>query len=481
MTGAAQGGARSEATVPEAAMPEATVPAVAAGLEAQGGCGAVAAGEGCRWRRKQTEGVTALVLMGGRSAEREVSLATGRAVARALGESESGAGWAAAAELAGEAKPGDGLAMDGQPAGTLPMAALPGDAPPMGAPPRGAPPRGAPPRGAGPGDALPVDVQPVEVRPDGLWSCEQRGVGRPAEILGSFPERTIAFLALHGAGGEDGVIQGFLESLGRPYTGSGVESSALCMNKQYTRLLARELGLAVAPGRVLAATAWGDASALERARLLGQLGELGDSLFVKPLRGGSSVNASGAARETGAGGGPAEGAGAVSQQSATPGLGERLEMVFAGGDDALVERTVSGIEATCAVLETAAGGARSLPPVEIRPTGGRFFDYQQKYAADGALELCPPQNLTPQTQRALADGALALHLAAGCRGATRTDFIVPVSPAGQQGQPVLLEINTLPGMTERSILPQAARVAGLSFRELCLELLALARPREWSR
>ncbi|MDP6368676.1 MAG: hypothetical protein QF615_03635, partial [Planctomycetota bacterium] len=308
MTGAAQGGARSEATVPEAA-----VPAVAAGLEAQGGCGAVAAGEGCRWRRKQTEGVTALVLMGGRSAEREVSLATGRAVARALGESQSGTGLAAAAELAGEAKPGDGLAMDGQPAGTLPMAALPGDAPPMGAPPRGAPPRGAPPRGAGPGDALPVDVQPVEVRPDGLWSCEQRGVGRPAEILGSFPERTIAFLALHGAGGEDGVIQGFLESLGRPYTGSGVESSALCMNKQYTRLLARELGLAVAPGRVLPAAAWGDASALERARLLGQLGDLGDSLFVKPLRGGSSVNASGAARGTGAGGGPAQGAGAVSQ------------------------------------------------------------------------------------------------------------------------------------------------------------------------
>ncbi len=346
--------------------------------------------------------MTALVLMGGTSDERDVSLASGRAVCAALAQGA------------------------------------------------GCPEQAAP---------LPHSVLPVELEPDGTWTAAGGRSGSAEEILAGCPGRTIVFLALHGAGGEDGALQGFLETVQRPYTGSGVESSALCMNKHLTRLLARELGLAVAPGKCLAAADWRSGGPDGRARLLASLEELGPELFIKPLRGGSSVGASAAGDGRG--------------------LGQRLETVFATGDDALVENAVSGIEATCAVLETADGGARVLPPVEILPARGRFFDYQQKYSADGARELCPTENLTAAARRAVMDGALALHRAAACRGATRTDFIVPLLPGGGQGQPVLLEINTLPGLTERSILPRAARVAGLSFRDLCLELLALARPESW--
>jgi D-alanine-D-alanine ligase len=295
-------------------------------------------------------------------------------------------------------------------------------------------------------------VEPVELAPDGRWT--RNGSAWPAaQALGAFPERTIFFLALHGAGGEDGSIQGFLKTAGRPHTGSGVEAAALCMNKHHTRLLAADLGLALPAGRCVTASDWEH----DRPGVLMALADLGPRLFVKPVRGGSSVG--------------------VSAPDDAVSLSERVEAVLRFGDDCLVEAAVEGVEATCAVLEKRGGGAQALPPVEILPSAGRFFDYQQKYDPDGARELCPAVNLTPAACLAMGEAAVTLHRAAGCRGATRSDFIVP---RGGAGKPVLLEINTLPGLTERSILPRAARVAGLSFADLCLQLVSLAVPAEWS-
>jgi D-alanine-D-alanine ligase len=124
------------------------------------------------------------------------------------------------------------------------------------------------------------------------------------------------------------------------------------------------------------------------------------------------------------------------------------------------------------VLGNARGDLQSLTPVEIEPKAGRFFDYEEKYSAQGAREHCPPIHIAPELLPELGRLAQHAHRAAGCEGYSRIDFLLP-----QTGAPVMLEINTLPGMTERSLLPQAAAVHGFSYRQLCLEILARALER----
>lgn len=335
-----------------------------------------------------------VVLMGGASSEREVSLWSGAAVARAL---------------AAEPEPGEA-------------------------------------RG-------PARVHAIEITDDGAWNFGGRRASA-AELVRELGPRSVYFLALHGGAGEDGTWQGCLSALGACHTGSGVGASALCMDKHATRLVLREAGVHVAAGRRVQAQEW----RARRAELVSELAALSTRGYsVKPNRGGSSV-------ATFLLDGPAE-------------LERSIDTVLATGDDALIEQRIHGGETTCGVLGNARGELVALPPVEIVPKAGRFFDYQEKYSAGGAAEHCPPVSFSPATVALVRERALQAFRAAGCDGYARIDFMIPRDEAGREGEPVALEINTLPGMTARSLLPLAARTAGLSFRVLCLEILALALAR----
>lgn len=304
---------------------------------------------------------------------------------------------------------------------------------------------------AEPGEARgPARVHAIEIAPDGLWSSNGRRASA-AEFVRELGPRCVYFLALHGGAGEDGTWQGFLAALGARHTGSGVGASALCMDKHATRLVLREAGVRVAAGRRVQPGEW----SARRASLLTELAALSPRGYsVKPNRGGSSV-------ATFLLDGPAE-------------LERSIDAVLATGDDALIEARIHGGEATCGVLGSARGELVALPPVEIVPKAGRFFDYQEKYSASGAAEHCPPVSFSPATCARVRELALAAFRAAGCDGYARIDFMIPRDEGHGAGEPVALEINTLPGMTARSLLPLAARTAGLSFRALCLEILALA-------
>lgn len=300
------------------------------------------------------------------------------------------------------------------------------------------------------GSGMPASVSRVEIGTDGRWS----GAGflaHPDAWLARAPRESVFFLGLHGGEGENGTIQGLLSACGFAHTGSGVAASALCMDKHWTRLVLRDAGLSVAAGRKLGPDEWRNS----RGGLLSELASFGsEGWSVKPNRGGSSV----ATFLLGPGTDPCE----------------AIERVLATGDEALVEARIVGTEATCGVLGNARDELRALTPVEIVPHDGRFFDYEQKYSSAGADEFCPPRSMSEETVERLRELAVRAHRSAGCDGYSRTDFIVPRDARGAAGEPVVLEINTLPGMTDRSLLPKAAVVSGLDLGALCLEILALA-------
>ena len=296
----------------------------------------------------------------------------------------------------------------------------------------------------------PVEAFEVRLETSGAWSVGDATPQPPTEALGALAGIDAVFVALHGGEGEDGTLQGFLQGHGLRYTGSGVRSSALCMDKQALRLLAAEEGLAIPPGFSVSRRHW-DASpgaVVDRALSLGPGG-----WFVKPRLGGSSV--------------------ATSAVLAPAELPAAIEQTLATGEDALVEGWVHGVEVSCGVLGDFDGALESLMPIEIQPTAGTFFDYEQKYDAEvGARELCPPPSLDEAVRHAVRERAEWAHRLAGCEGYSRIDFICP-----PEAEPVLLEINTLPGLTPRSLLPQEAAHRGLGYRDLVLSIIdrALAR------
>jgi D-alanine-D-alanine ligase len=289
----------------------------------------------------------------------------------------------------------------------------------------------------------------VEIRSDGRWLVGPRAL-LPGEAVVALGDVDVFFSALHGGEGENGSLQGFLTCSDMAFTGSGVIASAAAMDKVFARELVRSHGVRVAPAVVLArARGLAPATAAELEALVDA------GCVVKPRRGGSSLGCS-----------------LVRGRSE---LERALERAFQEGPEVLVEAHVSGIEATGAVLQAPAGELLALPPVEIRPRGD-FFDYHEKYAEDGAEELCPPLGLDEPTCERVRERALAAHRALACEGYSRTDFIVP----RDGGEPVFLETNTLPGLTDRSLLPKAAAVAGIDYRTLCLWIAAhgLARKEE---
>lgn len=247
-----------------------------------------------------------------------------------------------------------------------------------------------------------------------------------------------AFLNLHGAPGEDGLPQALLDAAGVPYQGSGPAGSFLALNKAASKQVFRQAGLATPRFAFLPEPPAEDFAP-----------DFGPPWFVKPTSGGSSVS--------------------MSLVRDPAGLPAALSRVFATGDTALVEEGLSGPELTCAVL-----GEEALPPILIRPKAGEFFDYASKYEDDAAEEICPAP-VDPALTAALGRVSLAAHQALGLSGYSRSDFIF--SDAGL----MLLEVNTLPGMTRTSLLPKSARAAGLGFPDLIARLIELGLARAGKR
>ena len=292
--------------------------------------------------------------------------------------------------------------------------------------------------------ALPVSVQNVEIEPHGDWILEGQGCNSSV-ALDRLPPDALYLLALHGGEGEDGCLQQSLAARNLAFTGSGPEASALCMDKARSRVRAQEVGLTCAPGRLLDSAAWVSNSeqALKGVQNLGP-----GPWFVKPNCGGSSL---GVVR-------------AVDLSELTAAIGG----ILSSGQAALVEHEIVGLEVSVGILGGGGEATHALPVCEILPSPGRFFDYEEKYNDAGAREICPPKHTPPDKATEIQLLACAAFDALGCEGYARIDFILP--HAGGPG--VFLEANTLPGMTDRSLLPRAAQAAGLDMGSLCLEILA---------
>ena len=242
----------------------------------------------------------------------------------------------------------------------------------------------------------------------------------------------LVFLGLHGTCGEDGRIQAALDLLGIPYTGSGCLGSALAMDKHMTKLFAQQAGVRT--------PAWKEYSyGAESIREIMAAAEL--PCVVKPVEGGSSIGVSIARdRET---------------------LRAALEENLSGGR-VLLEQYIEGREIDVAVLDD-----RALPAIEIIPENG-FYDYRNKYQAGTAVEICPA-DIPAETEKALGEAALAVHRSLGLKAYSRSDFKLDAN-----GELWFLEINTLPGMTPTSLLPQEAAVTGIDYETLCQTIVDLA-------
>jgi len=247
------------------------------------------------------------------------------------------------------------------------------------------------------------------------------------------------FIALHGRGGEDGTVQGLLEIMQLPYTGSGVMASAITMDKLRTKLLWQGAGLPVAAGLTLRRDDF--LQNLSDAQLA-PVRALGLPVIVKPNREGSSVG--------------------MSKVDSLDALPAALEQAFKHDFEVLIEKWLSGPEYTVAVL-----GNNILPPICIQPAGS-FYDYNAKYISDKTKYLCPT-GLSAQKEQALQALVLQAWNILGCSGWGRVDVM-----QDSDGQFYLLEVNTSPGMTSHSLVPMAARQAGMTFSELVVRILALA-------
>ena len=258
-------------------------------------------------------------------------------------------------------------------------------------------------------------------------------VGARLRALGA----EVAFVALHGRWGEDGCIQGLLESLAIPYTGSGVLASAVGMDKVVSKTMFRMLGIPVIEYAVFPAARAAAPGAVGVADL-----PFGLPCVVKPSREGSSV-----------------GVHLVKDAAA---LGPALADAASYEGDVIVERYVKGKEIQVAVLDGKALGA-----IEVVPAN-EFYDYAAKYTA-GTTQYFYPARVSPADARAVCDMAEKAHAGLGCAGVTRTDFIL-----APDGTPFILETNTLPGMTATSLVPKIAAGNGIAFPDLCERLLESA-------
>jgi D-alanine-D-alanine ligase len=262
----------------------------------------------------------------------------------------------------------------------------------------------------------------------------------------------VAFLALHGRYGEDGCVQGLLELLGIPYTGSGVLASSLAMNKAKAKETLRWHNLPTAPGYVVDLSRGRDGArggehgdGPGAADIVAHHGSFGFPVMVKPAGEGSSLGVRIARDELE--------------------LEAAVEQALRFDDEVLVERYIEGTEISVGILDGKALGA-----VEIVPRRG-FYDFQSK-TSTGRSDYHLPARLSPERYRSALRLGVMAHEALGCEGATSVDLIV-----SERGNEIILEVNTLPGMDPNSLLPRIAAGAGLAFEDLVEEMLAGARLR----
>jgi D-alanine-D-alanine ligase len=261
-----------------------------------------------------------------------------------------------------------------------------------------------------------VDAHPFDPKDKPLAELVQRKFDR-------------VFIALHGPGGEDGTLQGALEFLGLPYTGSGVMGSAIGMDKLRTKRLAQAVGIPTTDYMVLRSPADLD-NCLER---------LGLPLIVKPATQGSSVG--------------------MTKVEKAEQLLPAYQAAAMLEPDVFAEPWITGAEYTVAVLQ-----GRALPSIRIE-TPATFYDYQAKYFRNDTQYFCP-SGLSPEAEKHLASLALGSFAAVGAEGWGRADFMMD-----KAGKPYLLEINTIPGMTDHSLVPKAAAALGINFEQLVWQVL----------
>ena len=259
-------------------------------------------------------------------------------------------------------------------------------------------------------------VTPIDVGPD---------IARVLQAV----RPDVVFNALHGRYGEDGTVQGLLELLQIPYTHSGVLASALAMHKEKAKQVMRAAGVAVPDGVVVS------------RRVAAAEHVLPPPYVVKPVNEGSSVGV------------------IIVREDRTHPPQEVGRDDWAYGDEVMVEPFVAGRELTCAVM-----GTKALGVIEIKPATGLFYDYDAKYADGGSVHVLPA-DLKPNIYQRVQELALTAHQALGCRGVSRADLRYDDTPDGT-GALVVLEVNTQPGMTGTSLVPEMAAHAGHSFGEL---------------
>jgi D-alanine-D-alanine ligase len=264
-----------------------------------------------------------------------------------------------------------------------------------------------------------VDAHPFDPRDAGLDQLIQQQFDR-------------AFIALHGRFGEDGTVQGALEYLGIPYTGSGVMASALAMDKWRTKLLWQAAGIPTPPYELLV----GDSD------FVGIAAKTGLPVMVKPAREGSSIG--------------------MSKVMSVEKMEPAYQLAAKYDDVVIAERFIAGTEVTAAIL-----GDEALPLIRLE-TPRVFYDYEAKYFADDTRYICPC-GLPHEQEAMVQQTALEAFRLLGCSGWGRVDIMLD-----QRGQAYLLEVNTVPGMTDHSLVPMAARARGMAFADLVIRILESA-------
>ena len=254
----------------------------------------------------------------------------------------------------------------------------------------------------------------------------------------------VVFPVLHGPPGEDGTVQGLLEILDIPYVGSDVHGSAVAMDKIAAKGLLSNTAVPLAQHGILNRQTFGPAQLAELVM------SLGPQLVVKPVRQGSALG--------------------VTRVSNPGALAEAVALAFEYDDQLLIEKRITGREMTVGILEHS-GGLDAFPVIEIITPGNSWYDFHHRYT-QGASDHIMPANISPALSQQLCAAAISAHQCLGCRDLSRADFIVMADDTF-----VLLEVNTLPGMTPTSLYPDGARGQGYEFDQLLVHLVERAYAR----
>ncbi|MBD3182077.1 D-alanine--D-alanine ligase [Candidatus Poribacteria bacterium] len=347
--------------------------------------------------------INVAVLMGGRTAEHEVSIKTGNIIVKALDKNKYNV------KPVIITKQGKWLLPDGY------IKALEKDDKTYDIP----------------------DTQASEIAPVNTGMALDKAVDEKVDVV---------FIAMHGPLGEDGTVQGLLELADIPYTGSGVLASSLAMNKFMSRKMFEYEGLLVPKGAVFNVWQWEKDS----NKVISQVeNNIGFPCVLKPEELGSSVGIS------------------IARDSES--FKKDFQKALRYSNEVLIEEFVKGLEVTCAVLGDT-GGKEPIPlvPTQIVPVTSDFFDYKAKYTPGATEEITPPIDVDQNMIKRIQETAVKAHKVLGCGGMSRTDMII------RDNKLYVLELNTIPGMTELSLYPQAAKAAGIEFSDLLSRLIEMA-------